>query len=424
MILSFLGFPRTVLAAGVAVGLGITSLSASEKGTPMSYGEARDFLAKHTQVIELKDESGARVAITPEYQGRVMTSSCDGAAGASFGFINFDYIKAGELNKHFNNYGGEERLWLSPEGGPFSLWFTPEVKKQTLADWFTPPAFNEGAWKVVPGGNKAEVRMSVPMKLSNASAANFELDAIRSVRLLKEKDLAELFGKAAAEQMTGKGVKRVAYETGNQITNRGPAMTKAKGLVSMWILGMINSGPETVVVVPYKPGSEDQLGPVVKSDYFGSVPADRLKVTPAAVLFRADAKYRAKIGVPQKRAKNVLGSIDYKNNVLTLVSFNMPADPTKELYMNNGWELPQKESYEGDVVNSYNDGPPEPGKKGFGDFYEIESLSPAKELKTGESLAHLHRTIHIQAEPAVLAQLAREILGVEWDAVRKEMLGK
>jgi hypothetical protein len=384
----------------------------------MTYGEARDFLAKHTKVIELKDDSGGVVAIAPDYQGRVMTSSCDGAAGASFGFVKYDYIKSGELDKHFNNYGGEERLWLSPEGGPFSLWFKPDVKKQTLTDWFTPPAFNEGAWKVIHGENKEEVRMAVHMKFQNASATDFDLDAIRFVHLLKEKDLADLFGKDSAAKMTGKGVKRVAYETGNQITNRGPAMTKAKGLVSMWILGMINAGPETVIVVPYKPGSEAELGPVKKSDYFGEVPADRLKVTPAAVLFRADAKFRSKIGVPQKRAKNVLGSIDYKNNVLTLVSFNMPADPTKELYMNNAWVLPQPEPYVGDVVNSYNDGGV------FGDFYEIESLSPAKELKTGESLSHSHRTIHIQADPAVLAQLAKEILGVEWDAVRKEMLGK
>jgi hypothetical protein len=416
MVLSSFGFLRTALAAGVAIFIGATLLSASEKGAPMSYGEARDFLAKHTKVIELKDKSGAMVAVTPEYQGRVMTSSCDGDKGASFGFINSNYIKEGKLDKHFNNYGGEERLWLSPEGGPFSLWFTPEVKKQTLDDWYTPPAFNEGVWTVTK--DKDEVRMTVPMKFSNASATKFELDVARSVRLLGEKDLADLFGKAAAEKMTGKGVKRVAYETGNQITNRGPAMSKDKGLVSMWILGMINAGPEIVVVIPYNPGSEAELGPVKKSDYFGEVPAERLKVTPAAVLFRADAKCRSKIGIPQKRAKSVLGSIDYKNNVLTLVSFNMPKDPTKELYMNNGWVLPQPEPYVGDVVNSYNDGGV------FGDFYEVESLSPAKELKTGESLSHLHRTIHIQAEPAVLAQLAKEILGVEWDAVRKEMLTK
>ena len=122
----------------------------------MSYGEVRDFLAKHTKVIELKDESGGVVAITPEYQGRVMTSSCDGEKGTSFGFINSDYIKEGKIDKHFNNYGGEERLWLSPEGGPFSLWFKPDVKKQTLADWYTPPAFNEGGLESRHGRRRAK----------------------------------------------------------------------------------------------------------------------------------------------------------------------------------------------------------------------------------------------------------------------------
>lgn len=423
MRLSSSGFLRSVLAAGVAALISVTSLPASEKGDPMSYGDALDFLKKYTKPIELKDERGARVAVVPEYQGRVMTSSCGGLEGASFGFINSDYIKKGELNKHFNNYGGEERLWLSPEGGPFSLWFKPGVEKQTLDDWFTPPAFNEGEWKVVHGENKNEVRMAAHMKLQNTASTNFDLDVIRYVHLLKEKELAEIFGKVSADKMTGKDVKLVAYETGNQLTNRGPAMTKDKGLVSMWILGMINSGPETVIVVPYKSGSEADLGPVVKSDYFGPIPADRLKVTPDAVLFRADANYRSKIGVPQKRAKNVLGSIDFKNNVLTLVSFNMPADPTKELYMNNAWELPQPHPYVGDVVNSYNDGP-QGDKPGFGPFYEIESLSPAKELKTGESMTHLHRTIHVQADKAVLVQLAKDILGVDWDGVQKEMFSK
>ena len=50
---------------------------------------------------------------------------------------------------------------------------------------------------------------------------------------------------------------------------------------------------------------------MVKSDYFGAVPADRLKITPEAVLFRADGKYRSKIGISQRRVNNVLGSIDF-----------------------------------------------------------------------------------------------------------------
>ena len=96
---------------------------------------------------------------------------------------------------------------------------------------------------------------------------------------------------------------------------------------------------------------------------------------------RADGNYRSKIGISQRRARNVLGSIDFQNNVLTLVHFSMPADPTQELYMNNQWGGPSAEPYKGDVANSYNDGPPAPGKKGLGPFYEIESLSPAKALE-------------------------------------------
>ena len=79
-----------------------------------------------------------------------MTSTCGGLEGPSFGFVNRDYIEAGKTDPHFNNLGAEERLWLCPEGGPFSLWFKPGAK-QVMQNWFTPPALNEGAWKVVSG---------------------------------------------------------------------------------------------------------------------------------------------------------------------------------------------------------------------------------------------------------------------------------
>ncbi len=92
--------------------------------------------------------------------------------------------------------------------------------------------------------------------------------------------------------------------------------------------------------------------------------------------------------------------------------------------MNNMWGLPTAEPYVGDVVNSYNDGPPEPGAQALGAFYEIESLSPAVALGPDQSLTHHHRTLHIRAAKAILAKLAREILGVELEAVRKEMLSR
>ncbi|MGO9108598.1 MAG: DUF6786 family protein [Thermoguttaceae bacterium] len=410
-----------ILAAALAASGAIT-LAGETKGKPMSYGKAREYLAKHTQLIELTNDDGARVAICPEWQGRVMTSTCGGKDGLSFGFVNDEFITAGKSNPHFNNFGAEERMWLSPEGGQFSLWFEPG-KPQNLDNWFTPPAFNEGAWKVISAPGEP-LRMATTMRFQNASGAQFHLDVSRGVRLLGNSDLKQILGESVTKKITAPGAKSVAYETDNRLTNRGADMTREKGLVSVWILGMMNCGPQTVVIVPYKPGSETELGPVVKSDYFGAVPAERLRTLPEAVLLLADGNYRSKIGISQRRARNVLGSIDFQNNVLTLVHFSMPADPTPELYMNNQWGGPSAEPYKGDVANSYNDGPPAPGKKGLGPFYEVESLSPAKPLKTGESLSHQHRTIHIQADPATLADLAKNVLGVELEKVKSEMLAK
>jgi hypothetical protein len=408
----------------IALAVG-TAQAEKQKGKTMSYGEDRDYLAKRTKVVELTNDDGACVAVAPEWQGRVMTSTCDGSKGASFGFINRKYIHenidAGKENPHFNNIGAEERLWLCPEGGQYSLWFKHDAK-QELANWFTPPAFNVGAWKVT-ATSKDSVEMQVPMKFENTAETTFSLDVSRKVHLLSGDDFETLFGAAAAKIAGQPGVKMVAYETVNKITNRGEDCSKEKGLTSIWILGMMNVGPETIIMVPYKPGPESEFGPVVESSYFGKVPADRLKVTPEAVLFRADGKFRSKIGTSQRRARNVLGSIDFKNGVLTLVNFTMPDDPTKTNYVNNLWKVPQEHPFNGDVANSYNDGPNDLGAPSSM-FYEIESIAPALVLKTGESLSHSHRTIHIKADMDTLRQLAKETLGVDLDAVKKAMLSE
>ena len=402
------------------LGLAILQHGLETKGEDMSYGKTREFLAKHTNVVELSDAGGARVAVCPAWQGRVMTSSCDGNEGPSFGFVNRAFIEPGNLDERFNNYGAEDRMWLSPEGGRFSLWFAPGAE-QNLDHWYTAPDMNSGPYEVVGTPDKLACRMTRQMKLQNASGTKFDLAVTRDVRLLDETELADLFGDAA-RLISSNDTKLVAYETVNSIRNDGPTMTSKGGLVSIWILGMLNAGPETVIVVPYRAGDESELGPAVKSDYFGQVPADRLKVLPEAILFRADGEFRAKIGTSQHRAKNVLGSIDFAAGVLTIVQFTMPDDPTKHEYMNNMWGFDTPDPYVGDVANSYNDGPPEPGAKGLGAFYEIESLSPAASLQTGQSLTHHHRTLHIQADRGTLDAISKAVFGIGLDAVQQQML--
>jgi hypothetical protein len=75
----------------------------------------------------------------------------------------------------------------------------------------------------------------------------------------------------------------------------------------------------------------------------------------------------------------------------------------------------------GDEINSYNDGPPEPGAKPLGPFYELETSSPALFLKPGESLTHTQTTLHLTGPRASLDAIALHNLGVGLDAIEKAL---
>jgi hypothetical protein len=148
----------------------------------------------------------------------------------------------------------------------------------------------------------------------------------------------------------------------------------------------------------------------VNDAYFGKVPSERLKVDGQGVLFfRGDGRQRGKIGIPRRRARPVAAGYDAAKSVLTIVEYTLPEGSTD--YVNSMWEK-QKAPYGGDVVNSYNDGPPEPGKKPLGPFYEIETSSPALALGPGASATHVHRTLHLEGPRAALDPIAKKLLGV------------
>ncbi len=240
--------------------------------------------------------------------------------------------------------------------------------------------------------------------LTNRAGFTFDLQIDRSVRLLEGSDVRSRFGVDVPE-----GVALVAFESENRVTNVGEQpWEKETGLLSIWILGMFPPSDGVTVVIPFAPGPEEELGPVVNDAYFGKVPPDRLIVETERLFFRADGQYRSKIGIPPRRATPVCGSYDPERRVLTLVQLTLPIAHD---YVNSMWEI-QDEPYAGDAVNSYNDGPPEPGAKPLGPFYELESSSPALALGPGESYVHVHRTVHFQGNAEALDPIARAALGV------------
>jgi len=369
-----------------------------------TFGDDLAFLKKHTPVVVLADASGqAQVAVVPAWQGRIMTSTAGGGAGTSYGWVNRELIASGTFVPHINVFGGEDRFWLGPEGGQFSIFFAKGAKFD-LEHWFTPAALDTEPFAVASqSADRVTFRRAI--ELVNYSGTRLNLETTREVRLLRTADAL-----AARQLALPAGVSAVAFESANTIKNTGAAAwRKDTGLLSIWILGMFNASPSATVVVPFAPGAETALGPIVNDTYFGKVPADRLVAKDGVVYFRADANHRGKIGFSPRRARPLLGSYDADSHTLTLVTFTLPTGATD--YVNSMWEI-QKAPFAGDVVNSYNDGPPAPGAKQLGRFFELESSSPALALAPGASATHIHQTIHLQGDEAKLDPLARAALGV------------
>jgi hypothetical protein len=371
--------------------------------TPGSFADDLAFLQSHTELVVLQDDAGqAQVAVAPEYQGRVMTSTAAGASGKSFGWIHRPVIARGKREPHMTVLGGEDRFWLGPEGGQFGLYF-PKSAPFEFEHWQVPEPIDWGGFEVVSASAR-EVLFRSRMALENHLGTRFSLNVERRVRLLEPAELSQSLGSGPSSE-----VRAVGYESHNVITNVGPsAWTKETGLVSIWILGMFTPGQRTTVVIPVREGDPSVLGPTVKDDYFGTVPEHRLQRQSGHVFFRADGQERGKIGIPRARALPIAGSYDPDGRTLTLVEFQLPDTPRD--YVDSRWGV-QQAPYAGDVMNSYNDGPPSPGKPPLGPFYELESSSPVKPLAPGESLEHRHRTLHAEGEVAALDVIAKERLG-------------
>lgn len=362
---------------------------------PSTFADDVAFLSKYGPVHVLEGKGGARVALSAKYQGRVMTSAVE-QSGTSFGWINRDFIGAGKTGTQFDNYGGEDRFWLGPEGGQFGLYFPPG-KPFAFDIWQVPAALQEGAWDM-PEATPARAVFKKTMTVTNWSGTAFTLEIERTVRLV--------------DVPAADGVRAVAYETVNKITNKGKdAWKRDTGLPSIWILAMFAPSPDAHVIVPFETGAAVKGTPIVNDAYFGKVPSERLAVheDKGFMVFTCDGKERGKIGVGPARAKPMLGSYSARAKLLTVVQYDKPK--ANAPYVNSMWEK-QKAPYAGDVVNSYNDGSPGPGKPPLGGFYEIESSSPGAELAPGQSLVHTHRTFHMVGEAAGLEPLAKKMLGV------------
>lgn len=375
---------------------------------PGSYSYDAQFLRKHTRkVIELVDKAGeARVLLSAEYQGRVMTSSSGGDSGTSYGWLNYDLISAAEKKKQFNPVGGEERFWLGPEGGQYSLYFHSGDSFK-IQNWQVPALIDTVTYEVTQS-NATQATFSKKASITNYTGTRFDLHIERKISLLSKQE-----AEAALHASLNDSLNFVAYQTENQIQNTGSEnWTKENGLLSIWLLGMFTPSENTVVIIPFHPAPDAKE--LISTNYFGEIPADRLTIKDSVLFFTCDGKYRSKLGLSPAIAKSVAASFDFQKNILTVISFELAPNAD---YVNSKWEI-QKEPYRGDAVNSYNDGPLADGSQ-LGPFYELESSSPALALKAGETGSYKQTTFHAEGDFEKLNELVQQLLGVDLNDLRK-----
>ena len=377
-----------------------------------TYAYDAAFLSKHgISYKELVSADGqSKVMVVPAWQGRVMTSSASGDDGESYGWMNYRFIQSGEVSPQIQPVGGEERFWLGPEGGPFSLYFRPGAE-QVYANWAVPAVLDTEPFDIQEESAHA-IRLARPAHLENASGTVLDLNMERTVALLDRHALGRELGISLPEE-----VKWVAYRTDNHIVNIGAeAWTRETGLVSVWMLGCFNPTPSTIVFIPY---GRQGKGRIVNDTYFGKIPSDRLVVEDGLIYFRIDGKFRSKLGLPAGRALNLCGSYDSSNKVLTILRCNRPETPC--VYVNGQWGA-QDNPFDGDVINAYNDGPLEDGSI-MGPFYEIETSSPGAELSPGGRLTHTQIVAHLQGSDEALAPIVQQVFGADLDRLKSRFEG-
>ncbi len=383
-----------------------TTSKVEKKVVPSGYSGDREFLKKYVSVVELQN-GRAKLLIVPQYQGRVMTSTCMGDSGYSFGWVNYDLIKSKKLKEHMNAFGGEERLWLAPEGGQFSFFFKKDVPFD-FEHWFTPKEFDSDSFSV-SNQTGTSVLFKKDMVINNRSGNSFTIHIDRKITLLDRKKIEENL-----KVDMGNGVQAVAYESSNTLVNSGPGpWTKQTGAPAIWLLGMLKPSPNTVIVLPIRKGPTDTAN-VVHDKYFGIIPPDRWKIAGNHAYLKADGKFRGKVGIPPQHTTNFIGSYDAGSGVLTLLECTWP--PNLKDFVNSAWEE-QKDPFSGDAFNAYNDGPLKDGSQ-LGPFYEVESLSPAAFLSPGKSLTHMQTTYHLQGDEKVLNTIAEQKLGVGLQSIQ------
>lgn len=361
------------------------------------YGNVLELIQDRTQLYELRTNNGnSRVLVSPEYQGKVLTSSNKGLQGESFGWLNWNALSQDHLSGA--ELGGEDRLWIGPLGSQFSF-FYQHITPLSEDNWKVPVSMNAEPYKLL-SYDSVKITMEKDMKLTNFIGTKFNLSVNRQIEIYSKLSIEKNLSIKLSDE-----IDYVAYQSSHRLVNKGNAIQNETGLVSLWSAGMFEGSAKGVVIIPLQKVVTKQA----IFEYMGNLDSSRFEIIDDVILFKADGKYRSKLGIPPHIAKSVYGCYRPELNTLTIIQYALPKGDS--LYFNSEVSV-QENPYMGEAIPIYNNGPMDYLPTDETSFFELESTSAMKELQTGDTLSHYHRIYHFTASYTKLDELAIEILGI------------
>ncbi|MDR3233185.1 MAG: hypothetical protein LBT46_05915 [Planctomycetaceae bacterium] len=349
----------------------------------MSYKTALSYLTKQTATVELSNRSGGHVAVCPQWNGRIMTSCCDGFESQGFGFINVPEINRNSQNKVLCNFGGEDAWTMTPAGVSF------EVENDS--------------------SDEAVLKSSITATDANGKAAQFHLS--RTISLLDETDIETVFGTHIARVLEVPDVLSVGFVSHNAVRSNDDTVLSSR------MRGMFNATDHTVLIVPLMQDTEESDRFPYRLDFLGSSPHHRIRHLPDKLLFIADGAKRCQLSVRYNNAAAVIGSVEFRSGLLTLWTFHIPdvpalKDETELEYVSMNTAMAAE-----NFLRFTNYGKTFSGVTEQMKCYEINSFSAPQELFPDEELTYRQYTLHINAENEVLDEIVREVFGVTYRQV-------
>lgn len=377
------------------IGIGGLLSACAPSPSSSTYQDIGNSLSPKTPLIELTAMEGqARLLISPQLQGRIITSTAQGLDGPYNGWFNPDILQAETALS--GGIGGEDRVWIGPLGSQYSFYYQ-QIEPLDEGNWQVPASMDAEPYQVL-SQQARQVHLQKDMRLQNFIGTRFHLRINRHIQILEKADIQRNLDIDLPLDMAF-----VAFESRHSLLNLDTVpITPEKGLVSIWSAGMFPGTDESRVIIPLQ--AEAQKADIWQ--YMGALDEDRLHIQGRLLSFKVDGKYRSKIGIPPNLALPLYGCYSPEKQRLTIVQYQATQD---SLYFNSAVSV-QAHPYQGEVIPIYNNGPMNLEVADEASFFELESTSPLRALPVGDSLTHSHIVYHFIGSKRELNDIATQLL--------------